>query len=201
MTATMRTPTPLTPPVPRLLPTARARLCLLSEGAGTERLDGVWWPRSRSLAREVPALIAAADLRFGWIDRVTVHTGRWPGSPRRIAVAGRTIDVGRFPAREHDVEVCVLSNDAGRWDLLVVPPESEFADAEMSMATATGLLDRPAAQLWLARAVADRTTAEDDAARETAWESEGGPGTATASAVRRTARFPRRPVGRGRWEL
>ena len=146
---------------------ARVRLAPGSRDA--ERLDGVWWPRSRDLAWELPALIAAADLRFGRIDRATVHTTRWPPDPpRQLAVAGRTIDVGHFSAGEAAVEVCVLSNHAGRWDLLVVPPECEFADAEMALAHVSALrgFNRPAVGAWLARVAADRTTATDERARQ-----------------------------------
>jgi Family of unknown function (DUF5994) len=169
---TMRASTPLAPPVPRVSPMARARLCLLPGGAGPERLDGVWWPRSRDLVRELPALVAGLDPRFGRIERISVDTSLWPRPPRRIAVDGHTVFVSRFPAG-HAVEICVLSNDAGRRDLLVVPPECEFAEAEMASAAGRGTLDRPFAAGWIGRATACRDTAARQD-QEGVWDSEGG---------------------------
>lgn len=153
---------------------ARARLWLLPGGTRTERLrlDGAWWPRSRDLPRELPPLIAAADVRFGPVERITVNTSLWPEPPHRIAVSGRTIPVGRFPAGKDTVEVCVLSNSAGRWDLLVVPPECAFAEADMPLPAIRDALGHPAAEPWLAWAEAGLPAHE--AAQEAVWDSEGG---------------------------
>ena len=166
------------PPPPVLVaPTAMeaAHLCLLPGAVGTEGLAGVWWPRTRDLARELPALLLALAGRLGTVERLTVRSATWPEPPRRITVGGHTYGVGRYPGGAHEVEVCVLSGTAGRWDLLVVPPDCVFAGEEMAHAAGLLSLDRPAARLWetLARA---RQEVER-------WESEGGAAAAPAPPV------------------
>jgi hypothetical protein len=147
-------------------------LCLLPAGSRPDRLDGAWWPRSRDLTRELPGLIAAVEMPFGKINRITVNCSLWPELPHRIAVAGRAIDVGWFTAGEHGVEICVLSNDAGRWDLLLVPPESEAGAAELSLAQGPRPLDRTTAAAWVARTATARATAAETHGQEAVWEAE-----------------------------
>ncbi|GAA1912938.1 DUF5994 family protein [Streptantibioticus ferralitis] len=89
----------------------------------------------------------------------------WPDPPRRITVAGQAVDVGWFPAGRDRCEVCVPSNGAGRWGLLVVPREREFGEPEMLMAAA-GSVDRPAADAWIAAATADWMSGGEQCARE-----------------------------------
>jgi hypothetical protein len=197
MTAVTMCATPLAPPVPRLLPMAPTRLALTRGGTGADRLDGAWWPRSRDLGRELPALISALDMRFGRIDRVTVNRSQWPDLPRRITVAGHTIDLGWFSAGRTRCEVCVLSNTAGRWDLLVVPPECAFGESEMLMAAA-GCLDRPAADAWIATAATDWMSAVEKRATQAMWESEGGAGLGIRAPAGLTG-SPMGVPGLGRW--
>ena len=156
---------------------AGARVCLVAPGTGGERLDGAWWPRSRDLCRELPAVIAALDQQFGRISRITVDSSRWPEPPRRVAVAGRTIDVGWFPVGRNRIEICVLSNDAGRWDLIVVPPEYQFAESASLMTAAAGNLDRHVAEVWLSGMGAEAAATEQRASASVG-ESEAGRGLA-----------------------
>lgn len=171
----------------QFLSAAEPRLYLTPAGSRPDRLDGAWWPHSRDITRELPGLIAAVELQFGRIDRITLNGSLWPELPHRIAVAGRSIDVGWFTTGQPGVEVCVLSNDAGRWDLLLVPPESEAGAAEISLALGPRPLDRAAAEAWLTR-----TAAEQAAAAETARKRRGGPKAAYEPRVHRET-APRRP--------
>ncbi|MEU1628591.1 DUF5994 family protein [Streptomyces sp. NPDC020096] len=133
-----------------------ARVSFVPAGTDHHRLDGAWWPRSRDLPSELPALIAALDLRFGRIGRVTVNSSMWPEVPRRIAVAGRTIRVGWFTSEQDPNEICLLPVQGGRWDLLVVPPACEFSVAVRLMAAASAPLNRQPASAMLAEAADGR---------------------------------------------
>ena len=155
--------TPLTVPVPALLPMESARISFIPAGTDRHRLDGAWWPRSRDLRSELPALIAALDLRFGRIDAVTVNGSMWPEVPRRVAVAGRTLRVGWFSTEQHPNEICVLTTQGGRWDLLVVPPACEFSEAARLMAAASAPFDRHTANALLAEAADRREPPAPDA--------------------------------------
>lgn len=79
-----------------------ARLSLTPAGAVPGLLDGAWWPRSRDLSRELPALMDVLDAYWGRITRVTVNPAHWPVIPRKVPVAGHTVHVGRF-ADEQDL--------------------------------------------------------------------------------------------------
>lgn len=62
------------------------RLSLAPVGPAPPLLDGAWWPRSRDLGAELPALIAVSDPLWGRITRVTVNPTHWPAVPRNLLV-------------------------------------------------------------------------------------------------------------------
>ena len=98
-----------------------ARLSLTPAGSAQGLPDGAWWPRSRDLARELPALVDVLDVCWGRITRVTVSPAHWPVIPGRVAVAGHTVHVGWFTDEQDPDRLILLSDTAGPWDLLVVP--------------------------------------------------------------------------------
>lgn len=59
------------------------RLALASTDTPGALLDGAWWPRSRDLAAELPALTAVLDPLWGRITHVTVTPTLWPVIPRK----------------------------------------------------------------------------------------------------------------------
>ncbi|MGW2588625.1 DUF5994 family protein, partial [Streptomyces virginiae] len=79
-----------------------ARLSLTPKTTLAGQLDGAWWPRSRDLEAELPALAAALDETWGRVTRVTVNPSRWPVVPRTVAVDGRTLHVGWFTEQDPD---------------------------------------------------------------------------------------------------
>ncbi|WP_282797942.1 DUF5994 family protein [Streptomyces sp. CC224B] len=155
------------------------RLSLKPPGPRSGLLDGAWWPRTRDLARELPALTDLLDHRWGRITRVTVNPTHWPDVPRKAPVNGHVVKVGWYLAEQDPHQLLLLSYRVGRWDLLVVPPETGPESAAWLMAAAcdprtarTGSalmadeLDRhPAAPA--AAVPASRAPAEE-------WEAEGG---------------------------
>ncbi len=118
------------------------RLSLAPGDAAPPLLDGAWWPRSRDLTAELPALTAVLDPLWGWITRVTVNPTHWPVVPRKVPVAGHAVNVGWFLAEQDPHELLLLSYHVGRWNLLVVPPRTDQVSADWLMAAASDPLAR-----------------------------------------------------------
>ncbi|MEU7151953.1 DUF5994 family protein [Streptomyces sp. NPDC045470] len=158
-----------------------ARILLTPADRRSGPLDGAWWPCSRDLARELPDLTAALDPLWGRITHVTVNPARWPVIPRRVPVNGHVVRVGAFGAEQDPHELFLASYTVGRWDLLIVPPETapDRAAALMRAAadphntrTASGLLETvgPLNVACSHRTAGTRTVPPGTAE----WESEGG---------------------------
>ncbi|MGW7284268.1 DUF5994 family protein [Streptomyces sp. NPDC054847] len=150
-----------------------ARLSLTPTGPVPGLLDGAWWPRSRDLSRELPALIAVLDARWGRITRVTVNPTHWPKIPRKVPVAGHTVHVGWFADEQDPHKLILLSYTAGRWDLLVIPPETDAAAAARLIATATTPGGLASASALMTNENTSRE-ARESLDREEEWETEGG---------------------------
>ncbi|MGW1888774.1 DUF5994 family protein [Streptomyces sp. NPDC002004] len=118
----------------RRAPPLPARLSLKSAPGG---LDGMWWPRSRALTRELPPLTAALGDLWGRITRITVNPAHWPVIPRWVSVAGRTVHVG-WSTEEQDPHRLTLFSTGGRRDVLVIPPETG-ADAAAQLMAGDGI--------------------------------------------------------------
>jgi hypothetical protein len=125
------------------------RLSLKPVSAASALLAGAWWPRSRNLTAELSALTATPDALWGQITRVAVNPHFWPVVPRRLAVAGHVVHVDWFTADQDPHKLLLLSRDTGRWDLLVIPPETDSETAARLLsaaadpritATASGLM-------------------------------------------------------------
>ena len=95
-----------------------------------------WWPRSRDLSDELPALADVLDPLWGRITRIAVNPRYWPIIPERIFVNGHVVKVGWFTTQLDPHKILLLSGTSGRWDLLVIPPEADAASAARLMATA-----------------------------------------------------------------
>ncbi|MGP3988645.1 DUF5994 family protein [Streptomyces sp. 3N207] len=152
-----------------------ARLSLTPADAPPGLLDGAWWPRSRDLLRELPALTARLDVCWGRITRVTVNPTHWPVIPRKVPVAGHTVGVGWFREEQDPHKLILLSYTAerGRWDLLVIPPETTAASAARLMSAAAV----PGSLLTATRLMDDEVKIRDAAeerGRTSEWDAEGG---------------------------
>ncbi|MEU0369637.1 DUF5994 family protein [Streptomyces sp. NPDC006283] len=156
-----------------------SRLSLTPAGSAPGLLDGAWWPRSRDLSRELPALIDVLDARWGRITRVTVNPSHWPVIPRKVPVAGHTVHVGWFDAEQDPHKLILLSYTAGRWDLLVIPPETGAAAAARLMAAATAPGGLATASALMTSEDTSRE-AQESLEREEEWETDGGHTSAAA---------------------
>ncbi|MFI6663041.1 DUF5994 family protein [Streptomyces sp. NPDC050523] len=118
-------------------PTARLALRPVSPPPEHAELDGAWWPRSRDMTQELPALADVLDPLWGRITRIAVNARYWPNLPRRIFVNGHVVKVGWFTSELDPHMILLLSYTAGRWDLLVIPPETTVPSAARLMAAAS----------------------------------------------------------------
>jgi uncharacterized protein DUF5994 len=147
------------------------RLRLKPRGAVTGFVDGGWWPRSRDLPAELPALLAVLAVRLGPVENVSYNLDAWGPAPRRITVDGRPVRLGGYRS-QHPATIDVLSA-AHRVTLLVVAPDAapEAAHGALMAAGHRGNAD-PIDALLLAESTPGAT--EDDVAQQR-WDLDGGP--------------------------
>ncbi|WP_327594128.1 DUF5994 family protein [Streptomyces chartreusis] len=176
------------------------RLSLAPAGPAPALLDGAWWPRSRDLGAELPSLAAVLDPLWGRITRVTVNPTHWPVVPRKVPVAGHIVKVGWFLSEQDPHELLLLSYRTGRWNLLVVPPQTTPVSAAWLMAAASDPLGTSTASRLMEEAARLRTMYEADRTVEAVWDSEGGHEARDPAARPRipgmTAPTAHQPIGR-----
>jgi hypothetical protein len=97
-------------------------------------LDGAWWPRSRDIAAELPALIAALTEHLGPVTRVGLDAEAWEGLPTRLTIDDRVVHIDSYPVG--DDTVLVTRGDQDHFSLLVVPPHATPDAARTAMAEA-----------------------------------------------------------------
>jgi hypothetical protein len=132
-------PEPVAAPATRLaLKPAKTAKSAKTDGTSRGLLDGAWWPRSRDLLSELPALTDTLDPLWGRITRIAVNPEHWPVIPRKVPVDGHIVKVGWFTRELDPHKLLLLSYGTGRWDLLVIPPETDAETAARLMAAASG---------------------------------------------------------------
>jgi len=111
-----------------------ALLRLETTESRTGVLDGAWWPRSRHIGGELPALIRALTRHIGPVTRVGLDTDAWEELPTRLVIEGRVVHLDSFPVG--DDTVLITRGEHDHFSLLVVPPTAtpEAAHAAMSQA-------------------------------------------------------------------
>ncbi|MFG2524879.1 DUF5994 family protein [Streptomyces sp. NPDC048527] len=97
-------------------------------------LDGAWWPRSRDVMTELPALIQALTTHLGPITRVGLDTAAWEEVPTRVVVDDLVVHLDSFPVG--DDTVLITRGDNDHFALLVVPPDTTPDAARDAMARA-----------------------------------------------------------------
>jgi hypothetical protein len=113
-------------------PRCPLRLRLRPKALTTGYVDGAWWPRSRDLAAELPALLAVLAVRLGEISRVSYNLTEWDTAPRQVAADGVRVRLNGFWSRPaHTVDV--VAGDRRRLTLLLVAPDTEPSAAHHSM--------------------------------------------------------------------
>jgi hypothetical protein len=129
--------------VERVREAFRSRVTLMLEPGGMT-IDGVWWPRSDSLAGELPALDAAlAQLLGVGIARFSYVLGTWSDGPRRVRAGGHLIKLGWFSHGAAPDHVDLSLEDYRRLVLKVIPPDTAPGEAEAFINGATVMTSRP----------------------------------------------------------
>jgi hypothetical protein len=149
------------------------RLSLVPAGSAPARIDGAWWPYSRDLTAELPALVDVLDERWERVTRITVNPTHWPVVPHKVQVHGHVVKVGWFKQEQDEHELMLLGHRVGRWDLLVIPPRTPPATAAWLMAAAADPL-RTATGSQLMAEAGRRAVEQNQGAPEDVWDSEGG---------------------------
>ncbi|MER7574009.1 DUF5994 family protein [Streptomyces sp. NPDC126514] len=127
----MTTPTQPSPPSPPHL-----RLRLVPHGGMPRPIDGGWWPRSYDLLTELPLLLAGLPHAWGHITNVTVNGSVWSPAPGRMLVHNQVVRLHRTQAASAPHTIVLLTPGRGRWDLLIIPPDTTEEAAEPLMAAA-----------------------------------------------------------------
>jgi Family of unknown function (DUF5994) len=110
------------------------RLTLKPTAPATGAVDGGWWPRSRNLAAEVPALLSVLADRLGAVEGVSYNPDDWEPTPSKIIAGGGRIRLGGYRSQRRDtIDVY------GRRQLvtlLVVAPEATVPVAQAALRAA-----------------------------------------------------------------
>lgn len=135
------------------------RLRLKPKSPPTGYVDGGWWPRSRDLSIELPALVHVLDVRLGKVTRVAFAMAAWESAPRMITVDGHTVRLEGFGSQSDHV-LYVSGSDRQRVSLLVVPSDAEPTAAHDAMMTAATRdnVDRPTEILAAGGVLPDATS-------------------------------------------
>lgn len=97
-------------------------------------VDGGWWPRSRDLAAEPPAVLAELGDRVGPVARVSYHLDGWEPAPRRLPARSARLEGFRTTDPR---TLTVVGRSGARLVLLVVPPPTADTTAESALDTAS----------------------------------------------------------------
>lgn len=155
------------------------RLRLKPKAPTTGYVDGGWWPRSRDLAGELPALLAVLAVRPGRIEGVSYNLAGWRPAVRRLAVAGGAIRLEGFHSQHPDT-VTVTGRNRQRLTLLVIPPDATSKAAHDALMTASQRDNTDSIEALLAssRATPPRlkivVSADSADASMQRWELDGG---------------------------
>jgi Family of unknown function (DUF5994) len=112
-----------------------ARLKLKPKAPVCGYVDGAWWPRSRNLSVELPALLRVLAVRLGPVERGRYHLSDWDSpTPRRINLDGTVVRLAGYRAPPRNT-IDVLTR-AQTLTLLVVAPQASVQDANRAMTAA-----------------------------------------------------------------
>jgi uncharacterized protein DUF5994 len=111
------------------------RLKLKPETDPSGYVDGGWWPRSRDLGAELPALLTALAVRMGRIERVSYNLTTWGAAvARKIEVGGAAVRLAGYRSQHADTIDVISARQL--ITLLVVPPEASAELAHRALVTA-----------------------------------------------------------------
>lgn len=107
------------------------RLKLKPKAGTTGFVDGGWWPRSRDLQAEIPALVARLAVRLSPVERVSYNLAEWHTTPRKITADGEVVRLAGYRTQQ-PATIDVIGADQ-RLTLLVVPPGTQPQPAHAAL--------------------------------------------------------------------
>jgi len=122
-------------PTTSVTPAEPRRLCLKADGPPTGFVDGAWWPGSRDLAAELPAVMAELSTRVGRVERVAYSLDAWPITPRKIRIEGAVVRMAGFHTLDADIVQMIGAQRT--LTLLVVPPDTDQQTARDALTAAS----------------------------------------------------------------
>ena len=160
---------------PRARPGHTPRLRLKSKAPSSGAVDGAWWPRTRTLTRELPDLLEVLSLRLGPVQRVLYNVDEWAPAPTRIFVAGSAVRLDGYPFQPVDT-IYVAGPHRTKIVLLVVPPRTDPDSANDILTAAAKTGSRTSTTDLLTAGAVGVAAREEGAAAQQRWESDGGGG-------------------------
>jgi hypothetical protein len=133
-----------------------ALLRLETTGSRQGALDGAWWPRTRNIAAELPALVAALTRHLGPITRVGLDAAAWDELPTRLVIDDRVVHIDSYPVG--DDTILISRGERPHFVLMVVPPHATASAARTAMAEAVRAGSLTAAEQILIDVGADHET-------------------------------------------
>ncbi len=112
----------------------RPRLNLKPESSAAGSVDGAWWPGSRDLPAELPAVMAELANRIGPVERVAYNLDAWAAVPRKISINGETVRMAGFHSLDRDTVHMIGARR--RLVLTVVPPDADEQTAAAALTAA-----------------------------------------------------------------
>jgi hypothetical protein len=140
-------------------------------------LDAGWWPRSRDLAAELPALLDILWLAGRDVMRVSYALDFWERAPRRLRVADRVVRLGGFHTQIPGLLTLIDAWGRERVNVMVIPPDTDPAIADRALTLVADRASPEHPDQVLRRAREQVTTGLSDDRRTQTWEEDGGPPT------------------------
>jgi hypothetical protein len=88
-----------------------------------DRFDGSWWPQSRDLPAELPALVEGLATRLGHVAVLTFAVGSWDPAPPQVELDGRAVRLEGL--HDQDDNVVVVSGHGRCLTLRAVFPRGQ----------------------------------------------------------------------------
>jgi hypothetical protein len=127
---------PISPPAAD--PIVPARVLFRQPVTTAGFLDAGWWPRSRDLAAELPALLDILWLAGRDVMRISYALNFWDPAPRRLSVAGRVVRLGGFHTQIPGLLTLIDAWGHDRINVMIIPPDTDAAIADRALTLVAG---------------------------------------------------------------
>jgi Family of unknown function (DUF5994) len=158
---TLHHPSP--PRTPPPTSSGEARISFRQPVSKSGYIDAAWWPRSRDLAAELPALFDVLRTAYQDVDRIAYNLPFWQPTPRRMQIDERVVRVRGYHIQDPLVLTVFDLSGEQHINILVVRPEADadFSERVLQLAGGVGSLEQPDRILKLA-ATPDEKSARSD---------------------------------------